>query len=86
MFIICSTIASLGAYTPIFFISLQGSREGFDVQDLVLLQAFLGLAIALGVVISGLIINRHFSIARRKLNISRQIICQVRNPSTLLLF
>lgn len=77
MFVTCSTIASLGAYTPIFFMSLQGSREGYDVQDLVLLQTFLGLAIAFGIVISGSIINRNFSISHKKLNISRQVVCQV---------
>lgn len=77
MFVTCSSIASLGAYTPIFLLSLQGSREGYDVQDLVLLQTFLGLAIAFGVVISGSIINRDFSISYRKFNISRQCVCQV---------
>lgn len=77
MFVICSSIASVGAYTPIFFMSLQGSREGYDVQDLVLLQTFLGLAIAFGVVTSGSIIDRNFSISYRKFNVSRQFVCQV---------
>lgn len=77
MLIMCSSIASLGAYAPIFFMSLHGFQEGFDVQDLVLLQTFLGLSIAFGNVASGSTINKIFSISYRRFNISRQYVCQV---------
>lgn len=77
MLIICSSIASFGAYAPIFFMSLHGFHEGYDVQDLVLLQTFLGLSIAFGIVASGSTINKIFTISYRKFNISRQYVCQV---------
>lgn len=77
MFVIVSTVASFGIYTPIFFMSLHGHQEGYDVQDLVLLQTFLGLSIAFGIVASGSSINKVFNIANRKIDISRQHVCQV---------
>lgn len=77
MFVIVSTVASFGIYTPIFFMSLHGYQEGYDVQDLVLLQTFLGLSIAFGIVASGSSINKVFHIANRKIDISRQHVCQV---------
>lgn len=58
--------------------SLHGYQEGYDVQDLVLLQTFLGLSIAFGIVISGSAINKVCQIAYRKINITRQHVCQVR--------
>lgn len=77
MFILFSSVASFGIYTPIFFMSLHGYQEGYDVQDLVLLQTFLGLSIAFGIVISGSTINKVCRIAYRKINITRQHVCQV---------
>lgn len=77
MLIICSSIASFGSYAPLFFMSQHGFVEGFDVQDLVLLQTFLGLSIAFGIVASGSTINKNFTISYRKINISRQYVCQV---------
>lgn len=77
MLIICSSIASFGAYSPLFFMSQHGAHEGYDIQDLVLLQTFLGLSIAFGIVASGSTINKIFTIAYRKINISRQYVCQV---------
>lgn len=77
MLIICSSIASFGSYAPLFFMSQHGFVEGYDVQDLVLLQTFLGLSIAFGIVASGSTINKNFTISYRKINISRQYVCQV---------
>ena len=77
MLIICSSIASFGSYAPLFFMSQHGSDEHYDVQDLVLLQTFLGLSIAFGIVASGSTINKNFTISYRKINISRQYVCQV---------
>ncbi|XP_031623034.1 monocarboxylate transporter 1-like [Contarinia nasturtii] len=77
MLIICSSIASFGSYAPLFFMSQHGRIEGFDVQDLVLLQTFLGLSIAFGIVASGSTINKNFTISYRKINISRQYVCQM---------
>lgn len=78
MFIVSSSVASFGIYTPIFFMSLHGYQAGYDVQDLVLLQTFLGLSIAFGVVASGSTINKVCQIAHRKIEISRQNVCQVK--------
>lgn len=83
MLIICSSIASFGSYGPLFFMSQHGFLEGYDVQDLVLLQTFLGLSIAFGIVASGSTINKNFTIAYRKINISRQFVCQVSIKQTI---
>lgn len=85
MLIICSSIASFGSYGPLFFMSQHGFLEGYDVQDLVLLQTFLGLSIAFGIVASGSTINKNFTIAYRKINISRQYVCQVSIKQTIFL-
>lgn len=70
-------IAAAGIYTPIFCMSLHGNQEGYDVQDLVLLQTFLGLSIAFGMIASGTMINKVCHISHHKINISRQYVCQV---------
>lgn len=62
------------------FQSLHGFTEGYDMQDLVLLQTFLGLSIALGVVFSGSSINKTLEISFKKIRISRQYVCQVGTP------
>ena len=77
MFIMVSAIASFGIYTPIFFMSFHGYQEGYDVQDLVLLQTFLGLSTAFGIVDSGSTINKVCEIYHRKIHITRQHVCQV---------
>lgn len=77
MFILFSSVASFGIYTPIFFMSLHGYQEGYDVQDLVLLQACLGLSIGFGIVISGATIKKVCQKAYRKININGQHVCQV---------
>ena len=46
------------------------------MQDMVLLQTFLGLSIAIGVMVSGSTINKTFEISFRKIRISRQYVCQ----------
>lgn len=66
-------------FSCIFFLqSLHGFQEGYDVQDLVLLQTFLGLSIALGIVSSGSIINKTCRLGYKDICISTQYICQVR--------
>jgi hypothetical protein len=57
--------------------SLHGFEEGFDMQDLVLLQTFLGLSLAIGIVASGSSINKTFQLSFRTFKISRQYVCQV---------
>ncbi|XP_053672496.1 uncharacterized protein LOC128722838 [Anopheles nili] len=76
MLSISASVAALGIYSPIFFLSLHGFSEGYDMQDLVLLQTFLGLSIALGIVFSGSSINKTLEISFRKVQISRQYVCQ----------
>lgn len=64
-----------------FYINLQslhGHRDGYDMQDLVLLQTILGLCLAIGIVSSGTSINKQCQIASKKFIMSRQYICQVR--------
>ena len=46
------------------------------MQDLVLLQTFLGLSLAVGIVASGSSINKTCQIAFKKFRISRQYVCQ----------
>jgi len=57
--------------------SLYGFSDGYDMQDLVLLQTFLGLSLAVGIVASGSSINKTCQVANnRKIRISRQYVCQ----------
>lgn len=57
--------------------SFYGFHDGYDMQDLVLLQTFLGLSLAVGIVASGSSINKTCQVANsRKIRISRQYICQ----------
>ena len=57
--------------------SLYGFQDGYDMQDLVLLQTFLGLSLAVGIVVSGSSINKTCQVANsRKIRISRQYVCQ----------
>lgn len=61
--------------------SLHGYQEDYDVQDLVLLQTFLGLSIALGIVSGGSIINKTCRLGYKDINISTQYVCQVSDLS-----
>ncbi|XP_058452063.1 uncharacterized protein LOC131430851 isoform X1 [Malaya genurostris] len=76
MLSISAAVAAFGIYSPIFFLSLHGFTEGYDMQDLVLLQTFLGLSIALGIVFSGSSVNKTLQISFKKVRISRQYVCQ----------
>ncbi|XP_055636261.1 monocarboxylate transporter 7-like [Toxorhynchites rutilus septentrionalis] len=76
MLSISAAVAAFGVYSPIFFLSLHGFAEGYDMQDLVLLQTFLGLSIALGIVFSGSSINKTVEVSFKKIQISRQYVCQ----------
>lgn len=59
------------------FQSFYGFQDGYDMQDLVLLQTFLGLSLAVGIVASGSSINKTCQVANsRKIRISRQYVCQ----------
>lgn len=66
-------------YLSLIFQSLHGHRDGYDMQDLVLLQTILGLCLAIGMVSSGTSINKQCQIADKKFIVSRQYICQVSN-------
>ncbi|CRL00633.1 CLUMA_CG013893, isoform A [Clunio marinus] len=77
MLCILAAIGAFGVYTPVFFLSFYGFHDGYDMQDLVLLQTFLGLSLAVGIVASGSSINKTCQIASsRKIRISRQYVCQ----------
>lgn len=57
--------------------SFYGESDGYDMQDLVLLQTFLGLSLAVGIVLSGSTINKSCKVANsKKIRISRQYVCQ----------
>lgn len=77
MLCILAAIGALGIYTPVFFLSLQCFQEGLDMQDLVLVQTFLGLSLAIGIVATGSSINKTCQFAFKKFRISRQYVCQV---------
>ncbi|XP_025837038.1 monocarboxylate transporter 2-like [Agrilus planipennis] len=70
--LVASATGSLGVYSPIFYLALQGHDEGLEDSALVLLQTFLGFATALGFVGFGLIIVR----PNTQCLISRQYLCQ----------
>lgn len=64
-------------YRVRIFQSFYGFHDGYDMQDLVLLQTFLGLSLAVGIVASGSSINKTCQVAsNRKIRISRQYVCQ----------
>lgn len=74
---LATAVAAIGIYTPMFGLSMDGHQAGYDVQDLVLLQTFLGLSLAFGVMASGSMINKVCHIRQRKINITQQHVCQV---------
>lgn len=55
--------------------ALNAGKEGSDVQELVLLQTFLGISMALGVVLAGALLRRCFVI--RQFVINTKIVTQV---------
>ncbi|XP_030383874.1 monocarboxylate transporter 7 [Scaptodrosophila lebanonensis] len=70
-----SSVASFGIYTPMFLMALNAAKEGSDVQELVLLQTFLGISMALGVVLAGALLRRSFVI--RHFVINTKIVAQL---------
>ncbi|KAH8238032.1 hypothetical protein KR032_011491 [Drosophila birchii] len=70
-----SSVASFGIYTPMFLMALNAAEQGSDVQELVLLQTFLGISMALGVVIAGALLRRCFVI--RHFVINTKIVTQL---------
>ncbi|KAF5291585.1 hypothetical protein FQR65_LT01898 [Abscondita terminalis] len=70
--LVASATGALGIYSPIFYLALQGHKEGLEDSALVLLQTFLGFSSALGFVGFGLVIVRPSS----QCLISRQYLCQ----------
>ncbi|KAL5280342.1 hypothetical protein ACFFRR_004369 [Megaselia abdita] len=76
--LLTSAISAFGIYTPIFILSLYAGRESTETtekQDSVLLQTFLGLSMAVGVVSSALIIRK--SCIYKYTFISIQHVCQI---------
>jgi len=72
MLLLASSMAALGVYTPVFYLALQGYKEGLEDSALVLMQTFLGFATALGCVGFGLVVVR----PSEQCLISRQYLCQ----------
>lgn len=72
MLLLASSTAALGLYTPVFYLALQGYKEGLEDSALVLMQTFLGFATALGCVGFGLVVVR----PSEQCLISRQYLCQ----------
>ncbi|XP_046406251.1 monocarboxylate transporter 12-like [Ischnura elegans] len=70
--LLSSATSAVGLYTPIFYLVLQGYREGLEDSALLLLQTFLGFATALGCVGFGLVVVRPSD----QCLISRQYLCQ----------
>lgn len=72
-------------FSVIFLQSLHGFQEGYDMQDLVLIQTFIGLSMAIGIVAGGSVINKTCHLAQyRKIKISRQYVCQVNRPAPII--
>ncbi|XP_037961004.1 uncharacterized protein LOC119690083 [Teleopsis dalmanni] len=70
-----SGIAALGLYTPMFLMSLHAIKEGSDIQDIVLLQTFLGLSTVLGVILAGSLIHKPIRV--RRFTTTTQLISQI---------
>ncbi|KAK5641908.1 hypothetical protein RI129_010455 [Pyrocoelia pectoralis] len=70
--LVASATGALGIYSPLFYLAVQGHREGLEDSALVLLQTFLGFSSALGFVGFGLVIVRPST----QCLISRQYLCQ----------
>ncbi|GBP85468.1 Monocarboxylate transporter 8 [Eumeta japonica] len=65
-------LSAFGLYTPVFFLALQGYREGLEESALVLLQTFLGFAAVLGCAGFGLVLVRPSA----QCLVSKQYLCQ----------
>nr|CAD7450324.1 unnamed protein product [Timema bartmani] len=72
MLLLSSGTSALGLYTPVFYLALQGYKEGLEDSALVLMQTFLGFATTLGCVGFGLVVVR----PNEQCLISRQYLCQ----------
>ncbi|XP_045031591.1 uncharacterized protein LOC116925378 isoform X2 [Daphnia magna] len=72
MILLSSGIGAIGAYTPLFYLALQGEEDGLEASDLLLIHTFMGLAMAAGTVIVGLVVLR----PSPQCLISLQYLCQ----------
>ncbi|XP_012159721.1 uncharacterized protein LOC101455298 [Ceratitis capitata] len=72
---VSAAVAALGIYTPMISMTLTVAKEGPDIEDLVLLQTFLGVSSTIGVFIAGTILRNTFSIGN--FLITSQIVSQV---------
>ncbi|XP_063868688.1 monocarboxylate transporter 12-like isoform X2 [Scylla paramamosain] len=70
--ITAAAVASVGLYTPLFYLILDAQTEGLEDSALILLQTFLGFAYALGCIGFGLIVVKQSA----QCMISRQYLCQ----------
>ncbi|XP_067624694.1 uncharacterized protein [Eurosta solidaginis] len=73
--LVSAAVASLGIYTPMISMTLTVAKEGPDIEDLVLLQTFLGVSTTIGVFIAGTILRKTFRIG--SFLITSQIVSQV---------
>jgi len=72
MILLSSGIGAIGAYSPLFYLALQGEADGLEPSDLLLIHTFMGLAMTAGTVIVGLIVLRPSA----QCLISLQYLCQ----------
>ncbi|XP_067126098.1 monocarboxylate transporter 10-like isoform X1 [Centruroides vittatus] len=71
--LMCGTcFAAFGINVPIFLLIYQGEREGIDNQSLLVLQAFIGLAVILGSASFGFVVVKNSV----QCMIARQYLCQ----------
>ncbi|XP_036328523.1 uncharacterized protein LOC118740892 [Rhagoletis pomonella] len=73
--LVSAAVAGLGIYTPMISMTLTVAKEGPDIEDLVLLQTFLGVSTTMGVFIAGTILRKTFRIGT--FMITSQIVSQV---------
>ncbi|XP_053958188.1 uncharacterized protein LOC128863195 [Anastrepha ludens] len=73
--LVSAAVAALGIYTPMISMTLTVAKEGPDIEDLVLLQTFLGVSTTMGVFIAGTILRKTFRIG--SFLITSQIVSQV---------
>ncbi|XP_028898653.1 uncharacterized protein LOC105216139 [Zeugodacus cucurbitae] len=73
--LVSAAVAALGIYTPMISMTLTVAKEGPDIEDLVLLQTFLGVSTTIGVFIAGTILRKTFRIG--SFLITSQIVSQV---------
>ncbi|XP_013786839.1 monocarboxylate transporter 10-like [Limulus polyphemus] len=67
-----SSLCSLGIYTPCFYMAIIADEEGLENSSVLILQALLGLAFAVGCLLFGLMIIK----SSPQCMIARQYLCQ----------